>query len=210
MSTYLAYDQPPVDFHPTGFAAGCFIEWNGSYLYLKRHPNKIYGNTWGIPAGKLELGEDPKTAALREVQEEVGISLAPEQLVPMGCVYMRLLDRPKQVMPCSCDAQGREIQAGRRAHSPACSLSEKAGDGDRGPPQAGTPASPVEDYPYMDYEFHMFYQKLHQKPELVLAQAEHLEARWVTPDQVVQLPLIIGGPEALSYFLLRLNGPEPK
>jgi 7-cyano-7-deazaguanine synthase len=54
---------------------------------------------------------------------------------------------PRHVMPYSCDAQGREIQAGRRAHSQACSLSEKASEGDCVPPRAGTPASHVEDYP---------------------------------------------------------------
>lgn len=41
-----------------------------------------------IPAGKLEPGEDPAAAALRELQEETGAS--PQEFIPMG----RLLASP--------------------------------------------------------------------------------------------------------------------
>lgn len=38
-----------------------------------------------LPAGKLEAGEDPKSCALRELEEETGI--CPETLHAMGCAY---------------------------------------------------------------------------------------------------------------------------
>jgi coproporphyrinogen III oxidase len=50
------------------------------------------------------------------------------------------------MMPSGCNAQGYEIQAGRRAHSQPCSLGEEAGAGDHDPPRADRPASYVEDY----------------------------------------------------------------
>ena len=39
-----------------------------------------------LPAGKLERGEDPRLAALREVQEEVGV--IPGELIDLGCLYV--------------------------------------------------------------------------------------------------------------------------
>jgi mutator protein MutT len=156
--TYLALDKPPADFAPSGEAAGCYCEWDGKLLFVRRHPEKAFGNTWGIPGGKLEPTEDAQAAVMREVEEEVGIRLEAKRMVALGSIYMRL--------------------------------------------------------PQMDYTFHMFYQQLLEEPQLVLAEQEHLEARWVTPEQALQLPLIVGGVEALRYFLRlslsRLSGPEPK
>lgn len=36
------------------------------------------------PGGKLEAGEDPRIAALRELSEELGVTWAPERLEPLG------------------------------------------------------------------------------------------------------------------------------
>ena len=38
-----------------------------------------------LPAGKLELGEDPRPAALRELEEEVGVTCG--ELTYLGCLY---------------------------------------------------------------------------------------------------------------------------
>ena len=49
-----------------------------------RHPT---GNTLlELPAGTLEPGEDPKTCAVRECREEIGMS--PSYLVPLGGAFM--------------------------------------------------------------------------------------------------------------------------
>ena len=37
-----------------------------------------------LPGGKWEPGESPLQCALRELDEELGVSLAPEQLTPLG------------------------------------------------------------------------------------------------------------------------------
>lgn len=39
-----------------------------------------------LPAGKLEYGEDPRAAALRELNEEVGV--VPDELIDLGCIYV--------------------------------------------------------------------------------------------------------------------------
>ena len=43
---------------------------------LRRH-----GGQWALPGGRLEPGETPEVAALRELEEEVGLLLPPESLL---------------------------------------------------------------------------------------------------------------------------------
>jgi 8-oxo-dGTP pyrophosphatase MutT (NUDIX family) len=46
----------------------------GEPLYLLQQRSRWvdYGGTWGIPGGAIKAGEDPETAARREMQEEIG------------------------------------------------------------------------------------------------------------------------------------------
>lgn len=60
--------------------AGCFLEYNGKFPILLRHPHKSNGATWGLPAGKVEEGESDERAVLRELFEETGYKATPEQL----------------------------------------------------------------------------------------------------------------------------------
>lgn len=50
----------------------------GRLLMLRQPP----GKGWGLPAGLLQRREPPAVGAVRELQEETGIQLAPEQLRP--------------------------------------------------------------------------------------------------------------------------------
>ena len=43
--------------------------------------NFLGRGNWGVPGGGLHKGEEPKTGALRELQEETGLSLMPSDLV---------------------------------------------------------------------------------------------------------------------------------
>lgn len=86
------YFESPKGFNPTVEVAGCICEWEGKILFLKRHADKPQGNTWGLPAGKMEKGEDPRSAAAREVHEEVGIRLDPEDLQEVVKIYIQLED----------------------------------------------------------------------------------------------------------------------
>lgn len=51
---------------------GCFLEYEGRFLLLHRHTHKPDGDTWGLPAGKVEIGESDESAVLRELREETG------------------------------------------------------------------------------------------------------------------------------------------
>ena len=47
----------------------------GEILLTKRHENKPHPNLWECTGGSILLGEDSIEGALREVKEEIGISL---------------------------------------------------------------------------------------------------------------------------------------
>lgn len=51
---------------------------------LHRSEGETDPSLWGIPAGKVEPGEDDVTAALREVYEETGITLATDGVHHLG------------------------------------------------------------------------------------------------------------------------------
>ncbi len=51
---------------------GCFLEYDGRFLILLRHSHKPNGDTWGLPAGKVDPGETDREAMLRELKEETG------------------------------------------------------------------------------------------------------------------------------------------
>lgn len=60
---------------------GCWI-FNpyGRILMGKRLSEHGYG-TWAVPGGHLEIGENPKHAAMRELLEETGIKVPQEDFV---------------------------------------------------------------------------------------------------------------------------------
>ncbi len=64
--------------------AGCFLEYDGKFVILHRHSHKSEGDTWGLPADKVEPGEDDKTALLREVFEETGYKGDKSKLQHLG------------------------------------------------------------------------------------------------------------------------------
>ena len=78
----------PEGFKPLFEVAGTFIEVGDEILLMHRHPDKSYGEKWGLPAGKLEKGETPHQAAVREIEEETGIKLT--TLRWLGPLYVRL------------------------------------------------------------------------------------------------------------------------
>lgn len=65
---------------------GCFIINNkGQILLEKRSPNKKYSpNKWGLCAGHVDAGETLKTAMVREIKEEIGLTVTENDLIPFG------------------------------------------------------------------------------------------------------------------------------
>ncbi|HEV7851590.1 MAG TPA: NUDIX domain-containing protein [Mycobacterium sp.] len=44
---------------------------------------------WGLPSGKVDAGEDPYAALIRETREEIGLALPPRDVHPAGVVHAR-------------------------------------------------------------------------------------------------------------------------
>lgn len=144
MENYSIFTSPPHDFAPSVEVAGCYCEFEDKILLLRRHPQKAQGNTWGLPAGKLEKNEDPRRAAIREVYEEVGLEIEGIDLEEVGKLFVRL--------------------------------------------------------DHVDFIFHMFRKRFYVYPFIHLGLKEHLEAKWITLAEALELPLIIGGRESLNYY----------
>ncbi len=54
-------------------------------LLERRSKNKKYSpNKWGLCAGHVDTGETLKSAAIREIKEEVGIDVHENDLIPFG------------------------------------------------------------------------------------------------------------------------------
>ncbi len=57
-------------------AVGVLIRPNGDFLLTSRPPGEVYEGYWEFPGGKLEQGESVEAALRRELQEEIGVTIA--------------------------------------------------------------------------------------------------------------------------------------
>lgn len=69
-------------FRPRTRGVKCVIEHDGRWLMIR---NSYGRGHWTFPGGKVDRGEEPRIAAMREVREEVGIGL--DDVVPIGDYY---------------------------------------------------------------------------------------------------------------------------
>jgi len=79
---YINESWDEIDYSAKKNAAGVAIVWQNSILLVHPTGSSWQKNTLGIPKGGIEEGEDPLEAAVRELSEEVGISIDPSQLDP--------------------------------------------------------------------------------------------------------------------------------
>ena len=57
---------------------------DGRWLMHRRPLAKQHGGLWEFPGGKVEAGESPEEALVREIDEELGIAIAARDLVAAG------------------------------------------------------------------------------------------------------------------------------
>ena len=69
----------PLDGRMIGVAGGAAFLLCRRAAKLRRHAGQ-----WALPGGRLDAGETPAEAALREVREELGLRLRPEDI--LGCL----------------------------------------------------------------------------------------------------------------------------
>ena len=53
---------------------------DGRVLLQRRPKPRAHGGLWEFPGGKIEAGETPVDAAAREINEELGLTIAPAAL----------------------------------------------------------------------------------------------------------------------------------
>jgi 8-oxo-dGTP diphosphatase len=56
--------------------AAAIIEQDGLVLACRRNSDRALGGKWEFPGGKLEPGESPSQALVREIHEELGVHVA--------------------------------------------------------------------------------------------------------------------------------------
>jgi 8-oxo-dGTP diphosphatase len=66
--------------------AAALIDAEGRVLLAQRPANKSLGGFWEFPGGKVEPGEAPEAALVRELKEELAIEAAIRDLEPLSFV----------------------------------------------------------------------------------------------------------------------------
>ncbi len=64
-------------------SAVALIDPEGRVLLAQRPPGKSMAGLWEFPGGKVEPGETPEAALIRELQEELGINTWKSCLAPL-------------------------------------------------------------------------------------------------------------------------------
>ncbi|WP_332871528.1 (deoxy)nucleoside triphosphate pyrophosphohydrolase [Parvularcula mediterranea] len=65
-------------------SACALIDRAGQVLLTQRPPGKAHQGLWEFPGGKVEEGEDPAEALIRELREELGIDTQTSCLAPLA------------------------------------------------------------------------------------------------------------------------------
>lgn len=87
MSCDTALDAPPPNQPDVKFvlvAAVALVDDQGRVLISEHRKNPQFSGCWEFPGGKVEAGELPEWALMRELREELGIETRPTCYYPLG------------------------------------------------------------------------------------------------------------------------------
>ena len=143
----------------------CYIEKDGCYLMLHRtkKQNDYNHDKWIGIGGKFENGESPEDCVRREIHEETGLIVNPEDLEYCGIVTF--VDKSEE------DKVGEDSPSLQPA--PQSSATPSAGD---------TPASP----PYYTEFMHVF--RVRKFSGTLLTDCNEGELEWVPIEKINDLP----------------------
>ena len=104
----------PSERTPVEVAVGVLVNSRGQFLLTSRPEGKVYAGYWEFPGGKLEAGETVEQALRRELQEELGITIAsatPWKVEVMDYPHARVRLHFCKVFEWSGELQMREQQS---------------------------------------------------------------------------------------------------
>jgi 8-oxo-dGTP diphosphatase len=73
-------------------AACALVDADGRVLLARRPPGRSMAGLWEFPGGKVEAGESPEGALIRELREELGIEVPERCLAPFTFASHRYPD----------------------------------------------------------------------------------------------------------------------
>jgi 8-oxo-dGTP diphosphatase len=85
----MIYKTKPRIFNPRFDVVSCFVEHQGKILLLHRQDHKPEGNTWCLPGGKADKGEELIDAMMREMKEEISIDIPKPIILYLGNVFVK-------------------------------------------------------------------------------------------------------------------------
>ena len=99
--------------YPTLFpvVAGLMLDTKGLILVQQRPEGTAMAGLWEFPGGKLEPGETPEAALVRELHEELGIRMEPGDCLPMTFASASLGQRHLVLLLFRCTAWQGEPKA---------------------------------------------------------------------------------------------------
>lgn len=77
-------DAPPSQRGLLLVAAAALLDAEGRVLITQRPRHKQLGGLWEFPGGKVERGEAPEAALVRELKEELDLNVEPDALDPFA------------------------------------------------------------------------------------------------------------------------------
>lgn len=91
--------------------AAALVDRDGRVLVQRRPAGKAMAGLWEFPGGKVEAGETPEAALVRELAEELGIVVRADALVPLTFASAPVGDRHLLLLLYLCHAWTGEPQA---------------------------------------------------------------------------------------------------
>ena len=91
-------------------AAAALIDADKRILMAQRPPGKPMAGLWEFPGGKVEPGEMPETALIRELREELGIKVCHSCLSAGPFVSHYYTEKPPKEEPgCGCPVDAKDF-----------------------------------------------------------------------------------------------------